>query len=66
MAIHWNGYKNYSCQECGKKFALKKQLREHERIHTGEILIVIAMWQENSGIRDSPLIMLGTVFFILD
>ncbi|KAI5706481.1 hypothetical protein M8J75_008596 [Diaphorina citri] len=35
MALHWGDRKNFTCRTCGKKFALKKQLREHDRVHSG-------------------------------
>ncbi|KAL1460926.1 hypothetical protein WDU94_012862 [Cyamophila willieti] len=33
-AVHYQ-QKNHTCDTCGKGFALRKQLREHERVHTG-------------------------------
>lgn len=30
------GYKPYICRVCGKAFARKAEIRDHERTHTGE------------------------------
>lgn len=30
------GYKPYNCRTCGKAFARKAEIRDHERTHTGE------------------------------
>ena len=36
----------YECKECEKYFTHGRDIKVHERIHTGEKLIALKMWED--------------------